>query len=66
MLAPVVVQLLAGMLMTFVELIVETREISVIVAETELVRSKVTVEVPGAGVREEVMLAVGVRLEESV
>lgn len=66
MLAPVVVQLLAGMLMTFVELIVETREISVIVAETELVRSKVIVEVPGAGVREEVMLAVGVRLEESV
>ena len=60
MLVPVVVQLPAGIEMAEVGLRPETKVMPSMVAETELVRSKLMVFVPGGGVTEEVMLAVGV------
>ena len=60
MLVPVVVQLPAGIEMVEVGLRPETKVMPSMVAETEFVRSKLMVFVPGVGVTEEVMLAVGV------
>lgn len=58
---PEVVQLLAGITIVEAGFRVDTRVIAIMVAATELVIPKVTVLVPGVGVTDEVMLAVGVR-----
>ena len=60
MLVPVVVQLPAGIEMVEVGLRPDTKVMPSMVAETELVMSKLMVFVPGVGVTEEVTLAVGV------
>ena len=52
---------MAGMTTVEAGFRVDTRVIAIMVAATELVIPKVTVLVPGVGVTDEVMLAVGVR-----
>ena len=66
MVVPVVVQLPAGIDMVEAGLRPETKIMPSMVAETELVRSKLMVFVPEGGVTEEVTLAVGVLAVDKV